>query len=242
MRFATLALGLIATTVALAGQTPPGTAASEPAPITLRFLERPQESLTAFRAVRHLEATNRRLGKHAWLDAYTELSPDGVFSFRVVAEGGSGYIRKKVLRPILEGERDIVHRGDVARSALEPVNYEFTSEDPADAGLVRLTVKPKRREMTLIDGGVFVSGTDADLVRVEGRLARNPSFWTTRVDVVRRYGRVAGVRVPLGIESVAHVRLVGASEMTMTYCYEMVNGRLVPPGAVPGCAETREAP
>ena len=67
-------------------------------------------------------------------------------------------------------------------------------------------------------------------VRIEGRLAASPSFWTRRVDIVRRYGRVGGVRVPLGVESVAQVRIAGLSELTMTYQYEMVNGQPVDAG------------
>jgi hypothetical protein len=36
--------------------------------------------------------------------------------------------------------------------------------------------------------------------------------------------RAAGVRVPIGVESIAQVRFADRSEMTMTYRYEMVNG------------------
>ena len=88
-------------------------------------------------------------------------------------------------------------------------------------------MRPLREETTLIDGALFVTDTDADLMRVEGRLAKNPSLWTRRVDIVRRYGRVGGVRVPLGVESIAQIRIAGRSEMTMTYHYEMVNGLVV---------------
>src|SRR5262245_10048362 len=229
MRAITLALGLFATAAVAvpSGQISVPAIAPVPATITSRFLGNPAQPLTQFRAVRHLEATNQRFKKHGWMDVQTELSPDGRFSFDVIAEGGSSYIRKKVLLPILEGEREIVARGDVARAALATSNYEIMREEPAGSGLVRLTLKPLRDEMTLVHGAVFVTDTDADLVRVEGRLARNPSFWTRRVDIIRRYGRVAGVRVPLGVESIAQVRIAGRSEMTMTYHYEMVNGQLV---------------
>ena len=47
------------------------------------------------------------------------------------------------------------------------------------------------------------------------------------MDIIRSYGRVAGVRVPLSVESVAQVRIAGPSAMTMTYRNEMVNGRPV---------------
>jgi hypothetical protein len=227
MRVATLVLGLL---VAVTGFARGQTSAADPSqlpPSVARFLNNRGESLIAFRAVRHLEATNTRFKKHGWMDVVTELSPASGFTFRVVAEGGSEYIREKVLHPVLEGEQEILARGDAARSALTLDNYEMLREEPAEAGLVRLFVTPKRHERTLIDGTLLVSERDADLVRVAGRLAKNPSFWTKRVDIVRTYGRVAGIRVPLSIASVAQVRIAGPSALTMTYRYEMVNGRSV---------------
>jgi hypothetical protein len=55
-------------------------------------------------------------------------------------------------------------------------------------------------------------------------MAKNPSFWTTRVDVVRWYERIAGVRVPVRLDSTAHIRFAGESTLSMIYKYEMVNG------------------
>jgi hypothetical protein len=51
----------------------------------------------------------------------------------------------------------------------------------------------------------------------------------SRVDVVRRYARIAGVRVPVELESTAHVRLAGRSEMRITYQYTSINGHDVVP-------------
>src|SRR5262245_36742042 len=231
MRAITLALGLLA--LAFTADTSSRASSIDPSQPAFesRFLHAPSEPLTQFRAVRRLEATNHRFTKHGWLEGHAGLSPDAGFSFAVLSQGGSTYIREKVLLPILEGERDIISRGDVPRAALNTSNYEITGEEAVEAGLVRLTVKPRRQEMLLIDGALFVTETDADLVRVEGRLARNPSFWTRRVDIVRRYGRIGGVRVPLSVESIAQVRIAGRSEMTMTYQYEMVNGQIVDPSA-----------
>lgn len=228
----TLALGLL-TAIAISAasaQLPSDTPAESDGTVAARFLNAAYEPLTRFRAVRHLEARNERFKKHGWLDVLTELSPEDGFTFEVVAEGGSAYIRKKILLPILDGERAVIASGDPSRSALTTRNYVIAGESPAGSGLVRLNVKPLREETTLIDGALYVSEGDADLVRIEGRLARSPSFWTKRVDIVRHYGRVAGFRVPLSMESVAHVRLAGRSELTMTYRYEMVNGRSVEPG------------
>jgi len=79
----------------------------------------------------------------------------------------------------------------------------------------------------LVEGAIFVQPSDGELSRIEGRLSKTPSFWTRRVDVVRRYQRMAGVRVPVEIESVAHVLIAGRSTFKMTYEYQTINGQHV---------------
>jgi hypothetical protein len=169
MRAMTLALGLVvaASGAGISGQiSDPPVGVAGPTVIS-RFLDSRPQPLTQFRAVRHLEARNQRFNKHGWMDVHTELAPDGRFSFAVLAEGGSSYIRKKVLLPILEGEREIVERGGAARGAITTSNYDITSEESVGSGLVRLTLKPLRNEMTLVDGAVFV--TDAEAASFESR-------------------------------------------------------------------------
>jgi len=193
-------------------------------PALHRFLARPDEPLTRYRAARHLEAQNDRFNLTASLDAETELTANGQFTYRIVQESGSEYIRKRVLHALLENEVELSESGDPSRYALTATNYDVGGAEPADDGTVKLFARARRHDLGLIDGAVFVTSDDADLVRVEGRLVKNPSFWTSRVDLVRRYGRVAGVRVPVRVDTVAHVRLAGVSTMSMTYEYDMVNG------------------
>ena len=64
-------------------------------------------------------------------------------------------------------------------------------------------------------------------MRIEGRLSKPPSFWTRRVEIVRRYQRFAGVRMPVALESVASVLIAGRSTFRMSYEYETVNGQRV---------------
>jgi len=202
------------------------------ATVVQRFLSRPNESLTRYRALRRLEARNDRFNLDGWLEARTELA-DGRFSYVVVGEGGSDYIRSRVLRAVLENEERLFATRDASQSAMTSANYELRGVEAAEPGSLRILIKPKRREVALIDGAAVVTLPEGELIRVEGRLAKNPSFWTKRVDVVRRYTRVAGVRVPARVDSVAQIRLAGRSTLSMTFEYEMVNGiRVTPPHAV----------
>lgn len=130
-----------------------------------------------------------------WLDACTELA-GRIFRYRIVDEGGSAQIRRRVLVAALEAEARMRQNVDTRRAALDPRNYTFLDDCEQPDGLTR----------------------------VEGVLAKRPSFWTRRVEVVRRYERIAGVRVPVSMESTADVRILGRSSFTMTYDYRAING------------------
>jgi hypothetical protein len=192
-------------------------------PVLHRFLTRADEPLVTYRGTRHLEGRNERFNVSGWMEIAAELSADG-FRYRIIDEGGSDLIRHRVFQSLLESEEQVFANGDAARSSFTATNYELTAAQASEPGLVKLFARPKRKDVTLIDGAVYITDTDADLVRVEGRLAKSPSFWTRRVDVVKQYARVGGRRVPIRVESTAQIRFVGTSTMTMTYDYEMING------------------
>jgi hypothetical protein len=207
--------------------------AGEIEPALARFLARPDEPLKEYRAVRHLEAQNTRFNLRGSLDALTSLTRDGRFSYTIVRQEGSDYIRNHVLQPVLENEEKLFATTDPDRAALTARNYELDGGEVAEPGVIRLFAKPRRRDVSLFEGSLFVTRDDADLLRVEGRLARNPSFWTTRVDLVRRYERIAGLRVPVRLDTTAQIRVAGPSTMSVTYDYEMINGIAVKPSQPP---------
>lgn len=216
--------GLVWCAGVLLAQPTAGPSNSTGDPVVRRFLERADEPLAGYRALRRLEARNDRFDLHGWMEAWTELSPAGLFTYQIVREGGSDYIRTKVLRPLLDNEERLLETRNASRSAVTPDNYVLRGSEAAEPGLVKLLVSPKRRDVSLIEGAVFVTEEDADLVRVEGRLSKNPSFWTRRVDVVRHYDRIGGARVPVRLDSVAQIRFAGTSTLSMTWDYEAING------------------
>jgi hypothetical protein len=198
---------------------------SRPEAILERFLSDTDMPITSYRARRTLEATTRGGKMHARLTAWTSLDPDSGFHYVVVKEEGSEVIRRRVLRAALEAERSMRAAGELNRGALTAVNYTFAgAAAAADGGLVRIGIHPKRRDTMLVEGSILLTEHDGDLVRVEGRLIKRPSFWTRRVEVVREYERMNGVRVPVSMQSTAQVLVVGRSTFAMTYEYEAING------------------
>ena len=193
-------------------------------PILQRFLTISDPDPTEFRVMRRVDAHSERFGQSAWMDVWTEADRRG-FRYRIVAEGGSEYIRSKVFRASLETERKMWADGSPARAALTVDNYVFEDAGAQPDGLASITLKPRRKDDLLIDGSIFLDPDDGDLVRLEGRLVKAPSFWTRKVEIVRRYKRFAGVRMPVELESVAHILIAGRSTFRVTYDYETVNGQ-----------------
>ncbi len=87
-----------------------------------------------------------------------------------------------------------------------------------------MRLRPRRADAKLVDGTLTVRA-DGSPLRLEGTLARSPSFWVKSVTVVRRYEQFAGVTLPVSLETLADVKLVGQSTLSVRYRYREVDGR-----------------
>jgi len=218
--FTLLAAGIV-TTTPIAGEAPAGPASNDANKVAVAN----SPALSQYRALRRMHAVSEKFSHEGWMEAWTEL--DGkTFRYEIVSERGSETIRNKVLKAMLEREKELVATGEPGRSELSADNYEFAPET-IGPGCKYILIKPKRKDSLLVDGRIVLSEEERDLLRVEGKLSKNPSFWTSLVNVVRRYARLDGVRVPIATESTAKVKFVGNSKLKVEYEYETINGRPV---------------
>jgi hypothetical protein len=197
--------------------------------------------LSEYRAFRRMHAVNERFDQEAWLDAWTELDASG-FRYQIVSERGSKSVLDKVLRKLLERERELIAEGGAHRAALTEENYAFRELVVSPGSLRQILIKPRRKDILLVDGRLILNEAGTELLRVEGRLAKNPSFWTSLVNVTREFATLDGVRVPVSTESVAKLKLAGTSRMVVRYEYETINGRpvnRVTARGIPTASQTR---
>jgi hypothetical protein len=182
-----------------------------------------------YTATRRLEASGS--GHRGWLDVRTSYAAGSGFLYDVTSEGGSGLIRGRVLRSLLEEEKQLIASGTGARVALTRDNYAFMPERVDEHGLVVVAMRPLRKERSLISGRLILT-PDGVLQRVEGQLAKNPSFWVTRVNVVRTYRQINGVLMPVCLETTARLRFLGSSSLRMTYRYTEIDEQPVDDGSL----------
>ena len=201
------------------------TSAGTTAQLLDRFLQSAEPRLISYRARRVLEASSMGGRMNASLEAMTYLDSDGTFRFDVVAESGSSLIRERVLTAALLAEQRSRNRRETSEAELTPANYQFEVRPGESPDTLRLGLIPRRRSPMLLHGNAVVTASGADLLRIEGSPSELPSYWTTRVDIVRQYARIAGVRVATEMRSRAAVRIAGESSFSMTYAYTMINGK-----------------
>ncbi len=217
-----LAVGLI---------TPLDATTPDPADDSIRQFLAQDDTPRSYRATRRIEAENGT--RTGWLEAATEYSPEIGFRYHVTAEGGSDYIRSKVLHAVLEGEQEAIARGEAGRASLGRANYTFQSGGIDPSGLANVILSPRRKERILVAGTMYLQPEDGRLVRLQGQLAKSPSFWIKNVKILRSYDRIAGAVVPIALESTADVRLLGPATLRMTYVYSEIDGRAVKASSAP---------
>jgi hypothetical protein len=90
-----------------------------------RFLAEIDKPPVAYQARRRLEASSTKLNESAWMEVATEYEPAAGFQYSIVAQGGSERIAKRVLRKVLEAEKEHSVLDEWRKGNLSHANYLF---------------------------------------------------------------------------------------------------------------------
>src|SRR2546421_7506981 len=151
---------------------------------------------------------------------------DGVKEFAPLSEEGSRWIRKHVLYKMLKEEAEASRRDTRSSTRIIPANYDFqgAGQDIVDGrSAYVLSLIPKAENKYLIAGKIWVDATDYSIVRIEGRPARNPSFWTRSVDFVDTSDKVGPFGFAASTHSVSEIRILGPAEVPSEHAEYSLN-------------------
>ncbi|HEV2732174.1 MAG TPA: hypothetical protein VGV15_19260 [Terriglobales bacterium] len=136
-----------------------------------------------------------------------------------VIQKHSGISRgEQVVRRILEHESAMVAAGPRSRSEalLTRENYNFTNlgENTLDGSSFYLIgLVPKRKQKELIVGQAWVDKRTFLIRRIEGELAKSPSWWLKKVSVRLDFSEVSGLWLQSAMQATADVRLLGSQTL-----------------------------
>jgi hypothetical protein len=140
--------------------------------------------------------------------------------FTIVSQSGSGTVRDRVFKKLLEAEQESMRAENQQRSAITPENYTFQLSDygktDTDEFYV-LDLEPRSKNKFLFRGQIWVNAKDFAITRVEGEPAVNPSWWTVRTDFKRSYQKIGDFWLPESNESETKVRVFGTAVLSIEY-------------------------
>lgn len=140
--------------------------------------------------------------------------------FTIESTSGSKLLIDRVLKKLLEAEKEASDEEAQRRSALNRDNYDFKLigfEDTASGAVYVLTVKPKSKNKFLYRGRIWVDAKDFAVTRLEAEPAKNPSFWTKKSEIEQRYSKVNDFWLPERNHSLSSIRLGGRADLTIEY-------------------------
>jgi hypothetical protein len=156
----------------------------------------------------------------------TYLSP-GKKEFVIQSETGSKLITDRVLKKLLEAEREESRPEIEQQSALTDANHRFTligHENGLSGKAYVLEVEPRRKDKFLYHGRIWVDAGDFAVVRLKAEPTKTPSFWTRKADIDEVYTKVSDFWLPARNHSVVAIRLGGHAELTIEYTnYEITD-------------------
>jgi hypothetical protein len=124
---------------------------------------------------------------------------------------------EQVVRRVLDHEVQASSNGSQTRTGLTRENYDFTYAGEAvldGQPCYLLELKPKRKENDLILGKAWLDQQSFFVRRIEGELAKTPSWWLKRVRVNLVFAEFEGTWLQTSMEAVADVRIVGLHTLT----------------------------
>ena len=179
-----------------------------------------QSNLHGYTAVRRYVLDNEAHHKRAEMLVHMKCREDGSKEFEVVSENGWGGARKYVFPRLLEGEVEAARPEVREQSRITPDNYTFEligTESVRDRPAYVLAIEPKTSNKFLTRGRIWVDAADYAIVRVDGKPARNPSFWIKSVHFIHEYDKTGSFWFPARDRSVTDARFFGATELTIEY-------------------------
>jgi hypothetical protein len=194
-------------------------------------------ALAGYSGVRHYRFENKKSGKTAEMAVRMSCGSDGVKTFEVVSESGSGFVRSHIIAKMIEAETESSQKGERKDGRIIPENYEFHlmgMEDLDGRSNYVLQVDPKKPSKFAIRGRIWVDAQDFAIARIEGQPAKNPSFWIRSVKVEQRYGRTGQFWLPTLNHSVAEARIFGSTEVIIEYSDYKTSARDTEASARPG--------
>lgn len=179
-----------------------------------------EQRLAGYAAMEHYTVRNSHFEKTAELEAKVVYQKDLGKSYQVLRRKGPHLLQERVINRILKEDALLSRSSERSHTLLTSANYSMTVQ-----GMQRLqgeqcyivNIRPRMHKFSLIEGTAWIDAEDFSLLRIEGRPADSPSFWTGRPYIEREYTVLDGLSFPKHSRATSKGFFAGKSELDIDY-------------------------
>lgn len=185
-----------------------------------------RQALQRYTSSRVYVAENKRFSQRAEVAVRESYSFPGKKDFTVLSETGSGYIRRKVIDKLIAAEIESAQKDNRDQTRITPENYRFqlAGTEPVEGrSCFVVEVIPLHAKKYLVRGKIWVDQEEFAITRMEVVPAKNPSFWTRKVQITRRYQKYGPFWLPASLESESDILIAGKSTLQIAYTDYQIN-------------------
>jgi hypothetical protein len=191
-------------------------------PVVERYIEAQEEQREKMRGVQmqvRMVGSIPNLAKTGSMEALRAISKFGKVTYDALRFEGDGTVKNHVLVRYLTAEAENFDSPN-PRLAINKENYKFKNKGlqlKEGEQVYVLELNPRRKEVGLFKGEVWLDPETMLPVREAGRFVKSPSVFIRKVEFVRNYEIREGVAVPTSMKSFAETRIVGRTELNIDY-------------------------
>lgn len=158
-------------------------------------------------------------GRQAEIQAQRVVQPTGSVEYRVIHRAGDSGVQKDVIARFMNAEMESASK-EMASISITPAHYRFRYRGQKEnQGMVVhvFDVTPRRKEIGLFKGEIWLDAETGLTVREAGRLVKTPSVFLKQVDFAREYAIQNGRAVPKMLKTNVMTRFWGPAEIEILY-------------------------
>jgi len=180
------------------------------------------KALEHYRGTRSYQLDYKGFPKNMHAEMTVDLTYDAPATeeFTIVSQSGPKWMVDRVLKRLLETERESIQDENRRRVQITEENYNFTLLDTQNtdgACPYVLGVEPKLPTKFLFRGRIWVDAKDFAVCRIEAEPAKNPSFLIKKTAIHHSYLKVGDFWLPAENKSVSDIRIGGRATLTILY-------------------------
>jgi hypothetical protein len=179
-----------------------------------------EEKLAGYTVIEQYTVHNSHFAQTAELTARVRYDKSVGKTYEVLSRKGPRLLEERVLRRILKEDAELSRNAKRQHTLLTSSNYSVnvTGTQTMRGKLCYvLSIHPRIREFSLIEGTAWVDVKDFSLLRIEGKPADSPSFWTGRPLIEREYTIIDGLSFPYHSRATSKGFFAGKSQLDINY-------------------------